>query len=219
MKTDDLILFRAFNDLDSLNEFSELLLAHEIPFKVDDSKQRFDVTFSNNETTRFYQIKIRVQDQKRVQILADELDTELINSIPTDYYLFEFSEDELKDLVKKGYEWSTFDVKLATKLLADKGIVVSQEELQLKQQEHIDLLDEPEEQNKWGIFFGYLFCFLGGFIGLVIALTFLNSKKTNSVGERIPRYSAKVRKHATYMLGLFALIFVVTTFRILLILM
>ena len=218
MQTENLVLFRAFNDLDSLNEFSELLEQHQIPFKVDDSKQRFDVTFSNNDTTRFYQIKIRVQDQERVQAIANQLDLELIKSIPTDYYLFEFSEEELKDVIKKSYEWSDFDIKLATKLLADKGIVVSLEQIQLKKQEQIDLLDEPEEQNKWGIFFGYFFCFLGGFVGLVIALTFLNSKKTNSLGERIPRYSATVRKHATYMLGLFALIFVITTFRIILML-
>ncbi len=210
MQTENLVLFRAFNDLDSLNEFSELLEEHQIPFKVDDSKQRFDVTFSNNDTTRFYQIKIRIQDQERVQAIADQLDLELIKSIPPDYYLFEFSEEELKDVIKKSYEWSNFDVKLATKLLADKGIVVSQEEIQLKQQEHIDLLDEPEKENTLVIIFGYIFCFLGGLFGMAIAFALLNAKKTNSAGIRVPTYSAKTRKHAKNMLVIFVFILCAT---------
>ena len=206
MQTENLVLFRAFNDLDSLNEFSELLEHHQIPFKVDDSKQRFDVTFSNNDTTRFYQIKIRVQDQERVQAIADQLDLELIKSMPTDYYLFDFTEEELKDVIKKNFEWSNFDVKLATKLLADKGIVVTQEEIQLKKQEHLDLLDEPEKENKLVIICGYILCFLGGILGVVIAIALLNAKKTNSAGIRVPTYSANTRKHAKNMLVIFVFI-------------
>lgn len=199
MATDELVTFREFQDQESLREYTELLRQHAIPFYVEDSKPRFDVTFANDDSRRFYRIKVAANDLPRAQELSDAIDRELFKELPSDYYLFRFSDDELREVTTKVNEWSAFDVVLAEKLLLERGVAIDPNKLDQSRKEHLVLADQPEDESPFVIVCGYILS-LGSILGLFIAWTLLNARKTDSTGQRVYRYSDSTRGHASNML-------------------
>ena len=125
--------------------------------------------------------------EKEAQIEIDQVDK--------DYYLFGFSDDELLDLISKADEWSPFDFLLARKILAQRGNVLSNEEVKYLEEERINELKKPEApQTKW-IIIGYLCAALGGILGIFIGWHLFTYKKTLPNGERLYGYSKADRKH------------------------
>jgi hypothetical protein len=205
MPTSELITFREFNDTESLRETAELLRQHAIPFSVDDTKPRFDVTFANDESRRIYRIKLQPGDLENAREVCAAADSKIMEELPVDYYLFGFTDDELKDVLLKTDEWNAFDVQLAEKLLAERGAAIDTEQLKRERSERIDLLDQPVDENSLIIICGYIFSVIGVLPGLIIALAILNGKKVTSDGKRILRYSENTRSHARNMVLIFCI--------------
>lgn len=203
MDTDELVVFREFQDKELLQECQDLLQEYDIPFYVEDTKPRFDVTFANDDSQRFYRIRVQPADLERAQQLSAELDRDLFAELPSDYYLFQFTDDELIEVVHKIDEWSSFDVLLAEKLLVERGVKLDPEELEQSRQERIALLDAPDKEGKIMILAGYLFAFMGGLLGLMIGLILLNAKKTTHAGLKVHRYSERARKNGMNMVLIF----------------
>lgn len=201
------IILREFNDTELLQEYAELLKVHAIPFVIDDTKPRFDVTFANDESRRIFRLKVNPEDLQKAREVSAAADQKTMEELPADYYLFGFTDDELKDVLVKTDEWNAFDVLLAEKLLAERGVAIDQQQLEQTRSERIDLLDQPEDEKMLVIVCGYILS-LGSLLGLFIALILLTSKKTNSEGKRVIRYSQATQRHAVNMLLIQAVAFV-----------
>lgn len=200
----ELITVKEFQDRELLGDYVELFEKAEIPFSVEDSKPRFDASFANDESRRYYRINVAPIDLNSALDLCERMDLKIMEELPSDYYLFQFSNDELRDILVRSFEWNSLDVMLAKKLLIERGVDFSESTIAAERQEITDQLDAPEKEHTLIIISGYIFSFLGGFIGLAIALIILNSKKTTHEGYRVPRYNGATRIHGLYMLVIFA---------------
>lgn len=99
--------------------------------------------------------------------------------------MFNFREDELKDIISKPDEWGHFDFQLAQKILKDKGKGLDKQEIELLKFRRFNELAEPESTNYAWIVFAYLFSLvagfftiLGGFVGIFMGWAFMYLKKT-----------------------------------------
>jgi len=205
----ELITVKEFQDRELLGDYVDLFEKAEIPFSVEDSKPRFDASFANDESRRYYRINVAPVNLNSALELCERMDQKIMAELPSDYYLFQFSDDELRDVLVRSFEWNSLDVMLAKKLLIERGVPFSEDNIAVERQEIIDELDAPEKEDFLIIISGYIFSFLGGFIGLAIALIILNSKKTTHEGYRVPRYNGTTRMHGLYMLVIFASIIII----------
>ena len=73
--------------------------------------------------------------------------------------------------------------------------------------ERLKQLAKPEENQKPWIIGGYIFSFLGGFLGMIIGYFLWTSKKTLPNGERVHSYIEKDRKHGKYIFYIGVIIF------------
>lgn len=118
----------------------------------------------------------------------------LQKQVDPDYYLLDFSKEELTDVLIKSDEWSEFDVDLARELLHTRGELLDEETLKSERSKRKAILVAPDKNQTALIIVGYVFAFFGGFIGLIIGVTLYTSKKEIPDGTKVYRYSESNRR-------------------------
>ncbi|GAB1355982.1 hypothetical protein MASR1M29_01490 [Cloacibacterium normanense] len=208
--------FQVFNNIETLNTFTNLLSDNKIGFEVENNSKIFDPSFANNDFEKEYIVKIHPNDFEKVYDLEEEIIKNEIQNTPEDYYLFDYNNSELLDIVNKRDEWNAFDYYLAKKILNDRGNLITEEKIIEIKKERIEELKKPTEIKSIWIILLYLITILGIFLPLFIGLSSIiygyfirNMKKTLPNGESVYQFSEKDRKHGTVFLfgGIFFFIF------------
>ena len=208
--------FQVFNNIETLNTFTNLLSDNKIDFEVENNSKIFDPSFANNDFEKEYIVKIHPNDFEKVYDLEEEIIKNEIQNTPEDYYLFDYNNSELLDIVNKRDEWNAFDYYLAKKILNDRGNLITEEKIIEIKKERIEELKKPTEIKSIWIILLYIITILGIFLPLFIGLSSIiygyfirKMKKTLPNGESVYQFSEKDRKHGTVFLfgGIFFFIF------------
>jgi hypothetical protein len=213
----EFITYQKFNDLALANELAALLEQHNINYLVDEDSLTFNPSFAlNDELSKNYAVKINANDFEQVNELLKQQASENIGEVEKDYYLFSFTDDELKDVVVKADEWNAFDVQLARKLLSERGKAVSDSEIADLEEKRIEALKEPEPSQLTWVILGYIIAiaslvmpFFISIIGLFIGWHLSSYKKTLPNGERVYAYNEADRKHGKriFYIGIIVFLF------------
>ncbi len=188
-------IFRKFSNLEQAIELRELLLNNSIESELADNVAPVDVTFSGSTIQNEIELRIKQSDFQRAEEVLEKEAQNIIEEIDPDYYLFDFTNEELYEILLKSDEWNPFDYSLAQKILIERGKSIDQELLNSLKNERIKDLAKPEESQRPWIFAGYVFAILGGLLGLVIGYFLWTAKKTLPNGQKVYTYSEKDRKH------------------------
>ena len=195
----EFVTYRKYPNQQSAAYVANLLKKNNIANEFVENKSTLDSSFSSVLLDEF-EVKIVQEDF----IKADKiifLDTEeYLKKLPQDYYLFSFSNEELKEIIEKKDEWNDLDYALSINLLKNRGVEITKEEILKAKNKRVEELRKPDiSSSKW-IDLGYVFAILGGFLGFVIGYLLLTQKKTLPNGERIFAYSLEDRKHGKRIL-------------------
>lgn len=206
------LTFQKYSDLGAATEFCDLLKQNNIDFILDDTSTAFEPAFSNNELTKEYRVKLKKDGFDKADKLLLQISSRQLDTVDKDYYLFDFSDEELIEVVTKPDEWNQFDYLLAQKILKDRGKEIRPELAETIRRQRIEELARPEDSQKGWILFGYVTVFLGGLIGIFIGWHLLSHKKTLPTGDRVYAHSITDRKHGSkiFIIGLIFFIFWVT---------
>jgi hypothetical protein len=193
-------IFRKFTTLEQASELKELLSNHGIQSIISDDAPPLNLTFSEDALQNRVELRIQQKDfGKAEEVLSREAE-ELLNQVDENHYLFDFTNEELYDILTKPDEWNEFDYKLAHKILKEQGEPINEEMLASWKANRINDLAQPEKKRSaWFLIGGYISAFLGGFAGLIIGYIIWTSKKTLPTGEKVHSYSEDDRKHGKYI--------------------
>lgn len=212
MSNQNFITFKSYHDKSILEDEANILRKEDIEVVIEDCSLAFDPTMSNNETSKDFRLKLLQQDfQKASDVLERNAGID-IDKLPNDYYLLKFSDEELRDVVKKRDEWGTFDVALAKQLLRIKGMEITVTEESDFKKERISELSKPDVSSNFWIIIGYVIASFGGFIGIIWGLFLLQYKKTLPNGQRVNGYPESQRWHGVFItiIGVISLTFWIT---------
>lgn len=206
--TTDFVTFQRFNDKAAALALAETFRENGIVYGLEDVSENFDVSFANNEINKDFRIKLKPADFERADNLLLQLAEKDLENIDPGYYIFNFSDEELKEIVEKQDEWSSLDFLLAKKILKERGIEVNVGQIQMLKEKRLEALAEPEESPKVLIVAGYILAVVGGLIAIIIGAYLRTHKKTLPNGERVFGYAASDRAHGERILiiGILALI-------------
>ncbi|WP_196885066.1 hypothetical protein [Aureivirga sp. CE67] len=203
--------FKKFQTVAEAKEVQKILEEQHIKSILTDDTPPVDVTFTGSTLQYSAIIKIKESDFKRAKEALKEYTESYMDSIDKDYYLFQFTDEELYDVLLKYDEWSELDYLLAQKILKERGRKVDLKLLNgLRNKRMLDLA-KPEKSQKTWIAAGYIFSLLGGIFGLIIGYSLMNSKKTLPNGKRVFSYSDHDRKHGVkiFYLGIVMMFIIV----------
>jgi hypothetical protein len=193
--TEDYSIFKKFPTLEQAKELIELLDESGIESLLSENIPLVDATFAGNTLHNEFDVKIKQSDFKKATEILEKNAENLIDQIDKDYYLFEFTDEELYGILLKSDEWSVFDYTLAQKILKQRGKSVDKELLNSLKNQRLEDLSKPEENQEVWIFAGYIFSLLGGLLGLIIGYILWTSKKTLPNGQKVYSYSVYDRRH------------------------
>jgi hypothetical protein len=197
--TNNYVLFRKFSTIEQAEELKELLDKNGIESMVADNLPPVDVTFSGSTLQNQYEVQIDQTDFEQAEQVLEKEAENIITEIDRDYYLFEFANEELYEILLKSDEWSSFDYTLAQKILIERGEKIDKKLLSSLKNERLEQLAEPDGNQESWIIAGYIFAIFGGFLGLIIGYSLWTSKKTLPNGEKVYSYSEKDRKNGKYI--------------------
>jgi hypothetical protein len=209
----EFITFKKFNDAALAWALTDLLEENDIEYQTEEGAFSFDPTFgASKELATEYLVKINPDDFPRATELLKASEANDIALIDKDYYLFSFTDTELKEVLEKADEWSTFDYELARKILAERGVNVSDEAISdFDKQREIEL-KKPEKSQKTLIIIGYILVIGGPFVAIYIGWRLSSFKKKLPNGEQVYVYNENDRKQGRiifYMSIVTSIIFII----------
>ena len=217
------VIFRKSINKSIIEEVASILERENIDFQLIDNEKYFDATFVTDPSKIEYQLLIQKEDFENAETLITKYYSENL-VIPEDYYLKEFSDEELTEIIYKKDEWNEFDYEVAKSLINDRGIVISETDIERINSERLEKLktnyEKPNEVKNL-IILGYIFSVIGFFASFVmtfclfisygVSLVILKLKKQLPNGERVYYFNEQDRKHGRRILVL-SLIFTVFWF-------
>jgi len=194
------LIFQSYNDFALVKEVEEILTSNGVPVKFDDTSSPIDPLIIGSPLEADIRLKIRPQDFEKANLLLQSKYKVQPEGVEKDYYLLDFTDQELLEILQKPDEWGSFDYNLAQKLLRDRNIDIKEEELQRYREQRIKELSKPETEGKSWIYLGYFIAIFFSPIGIFYGVTVVNFKKTLPNGQRVYNYSEKDRKHGKNIL-------------------
>ena len=197
---EELSTYQKFIYKDNALEVIELLKENQIDYKLEDNSSRLDSSFGGDDNTAEFLLKIRKIDFNKVEELEEELFKSSLEKVDEDYFLYEYLDEDLVEIVIKKEEWNKFDYLLAQKILKQRGKEVNPELLNVINKQRIKDLSVQEASPKWLIYSGYVFAILGGYIGFFIGLYIMKFKRALPNGDKIYVYNLEDRKQGQKVL-------------------
>lgn len=191
--------YKMFNDHALAKDLEAILLQNDIDCVLDNTSMPFDISFANNALNQEYRIKIKSKDFVIANNIIESDAVVAMQEVDPGHYLFDFSNEELMQLVAKRDEWSEFDFLLAQKILKERNVNLEIGELAHIQEKRLEELSIPEKVNPGWIYAGFLFSLLGGVFGIIMGWFILSNTKTLPNGNTIYCYSESDRKKGRVM--------------------
>lgn len=202
------VTYKKFSTLEEANYVIGLLEKNNIEYLFSENKSSLDASFSSPLLNEF-EIKINQKDFQAVEELLINDSEEIINQLPNDYYLFSFTDEELREVVSKKDEWSELDYNLSLHLLKKRGVDLTETEISTLEEKRLNELRKPEKSNELWILAGYIFSILGGMLGFIIGYVLYSQKKTLPNGEQVYEYVESDRVHGKRMIKIGIIIFII----------
>jgi hypothetical protein len=196
----EFITYRKFNEQDQVEYLTNILKENEIDFEIAEDRDSLDTLYGANHLTKHFYIKIKKEDfAKADSILLSLMETDLA-TVDKDHYLFDFTDEELFEILSKPDEWNEADYLLANKILRDRGKEISDHTITLLKTQRIKELAKPDEGHRRWMYAGYIFALLGGLLGIFIGWHLSTFKKTLPNGQRVYGYTEMDRMHGNRIL-------------------
>jgi hypothetical protein len=206
----EFVTYKKFKSSQEALYLLSFLVAHKIEYRMEDIPQAIDLPSGGAELEDKVEVKLKPEDFEVVDKLLSNEAIQDIDEVDKDYYLFEFSDEELTDIVINFDEWSTSDYNLAQKILKERGKEIPKEKVDEYREKKLELLRKPVAGSKGWLVVGYIFAVLGGIIGIFMGWSIITSRKTLPNGEVLFVYDTQTRKYGKYMFYIGVIGFVVS---------
>jgi len=144
---DEFIEYQRFATLDNASFLIDLLDANQIPFKIDDSATRFDMTATTiHPIEGGIVIQVRQADKERVdQINFKTTETASIN----DHYMYSLSDNDIIDAIVNPDGWSEEEQTLAKEISKQRDLKPTAKLIKSlrKDKEAVNISDETKQRN------------------------------------------------------------------------
>ncbi|MCB9232211.1 MAG: hypothetical protein H6581_11135 [Bacteroidia bacterium] len=199
MNQEEFTTFKKTPELEEAERIVSVFREFGLEFELADNVPSLAPVFLGDTPTKFIEIKIRPGDFEWAKELLGDSDEVSLDEVPADYYLLEYSNEELYEVLQKEDEWNEFDLNLAKKLLQSRGKPVNEQMIRTFQSSRLEELREPEKVRKVWIVAGLLLALVGGFLGIAIGWALWQNRNRLPNGEKVWTYSEPDRKMGKIM--------------------
>lgn len=197
---EEFVTYKRFSTIEDTEEFIKFLKINNIRFEFENNSLLEDVTavYGTAPQTEF-DVKLQKKDFEKVDKLLENEAAETIPLLDKEYYLYNFTNDELYDVINNYDKWNETDYLLAQKILKERGEKINDEIAREKKEHRLNELKEPEAAKQVWIIIGFICVVLGGWLGMFIGYHFWQFKKRIPSGDKVFAYNKATREKGIIM--------------------
>ncbi len=177
-------------------ELVKLFTAANIECIIEAERDPLDKVYAGDSLDPFIAVKIPHDYFEKANKVMQQQAQSQLDDINPDYYLFNFTNDELLDVLKDPNEWNYLDQALAKKLLAERKVDIPVNT--------VDLISAPAftpyRLGTATLIVEYVASILFAFAGIFIGVFTLVAYKALKDGSKVKMYDHETRTNATIML-------------------
>lgn len=195
--------YAKFQTAEDALQLINLLKTAQIPYQFEHLVNQLDDLIIGYSLDPMFEIRVESSKFEQVNDLLQKVAT--VGADDTSrYYLYDFTEEELKNVINNDEEWNAFDQGLA------RSILEKRESVSLDTSINFNKTYKPQSLPAPTIILGYLLSIT--IIGVLFGLSIRQNKKVLSDGHKVYTYDNNTRLHGSYMIlvALFALTLFVT---------
>ncbi len=191
---------------------ADLLEASNIPYLLEKTSQLLDATIVGEGNYPPYVLKVPFDQFLTVdRLLQSEVREQIAQEgVPSDYYLREFSNEDLLAILKEPDDWSVQDIVIARFLLTERGEEVSESSFRSMRSQRLEQIKRAEQSAPMLLPVGYVVGIVGSFffpllavvVGMGIGWSLYAFRDTAPDGQRYYRYAPGVRRQGLWIIGL-----------------
>ncbi len=142
---DEFIEYQRFSTLDEATPLIDLLDINQIPFKIDDSAMRFDMSATSiNPLESGIVIQVREIDRDKIERL-NQRSTEIpVN----DHYMYSLSDNDIIDAIVNPEDWTKEEHVLAQEIFKQRNLKPTAETIKSSRKEKIETVRTEELKQK-----------------------------------------------------------------------
>lgn len=188
-------VFKSFYSEEEAASMLGLLLENGIDAKVEKTRVILDKLFTGDDLDAGIHLKLHPRDFYKANEVIDEHIKNNLADIEKDYYLFSFSDEELKEIIHKPDEWNNQDYILAKMILEERGVAMSAEQVKALKKERLLTIAKPERAKTGLIITTYILAVSFSIVAFFMALYMYTAKKILPDGSKTWSYDARSREH------------------------
>lgn len=206
MTQGEFVFYREFHTLEYAREYTQLLDQHHILYKLETSSDLLiDKAIVGEKLMPEAILKILPRDFTRInQLIEGMIESQ---PVPPEHYLLDFTDMELFGILEQPDEWTIEDVALARKILRERGLNVSSEQIRrMKEERYQELRSGQKVKVHWMLI--YLVCIVAGLVlysplfllaGLAMGYYYWQDTSTDPDGRRYRTFEPVTRRWGRYI--------------------
>lgn len=184
--------YRIFETKEELQDLEELLKENNLKYFIQES---------NDIADKKYLLQISPDDFQKVDELCETLVDIDLDKLPDDYYLFEYQDEELVEILLNRSEWSEFDYVIARRILSQRNVNLNDYPVLNihKDNVKIESIDTEFIEESFGtenLVMSYLLALLFGPYFLVRYFVIITAKERLEDGSLAFKYHKNLRSNA-----------------------
>jgi hypothetical protein len=187
------ITFQKFSNKEDALILQESLEKDGVATVLEDTSASVDITFSGSGNENEFLLKVLQNEFEKANTVLEQQAESIIDQYSRDHYLFQFTNEELREVIEKADEWSKEDYLLSIKILKERGETIDEEELKRLRERRVAEIRRPEKAKTVWVVIGYVSAVFGGIFGVFIGYAFWKSTKTDPTGKKVYVYEEKSR--------------------------
>ncbi len=197
--------YATFYTLEEAEALQEFFLLRNLVCVLDFSEGYFELnhnpTLDQGKVIKTYRILMERALLPQAEALQNQFFEENLDALPADYPLYNFTDMELFDVLEKFDTWSGLDNIMARKILAERGLPISDETIDNLKNKRIAFLKQPERLSTIQLVFGYFVAIAFGIFGTLNGAD-IQAEKELPDGSSMKKYDKNSRMHGNVMLTL-----------------
>ncbi len=201
----EFVSYRKFTDRESAEEITALLTENNIEYHLQDNLHYYVKAIAAHQIDFAVTLNIKTDDFPKADKILEAYYSKEIENVDKSYYLFDFSIEELKEIISNPYDWGNFDFQLAKRILKEKGIEYSDSYYESKKAEKIDELTRIKKIPVYKLIIGYALAIVFPPGGFIYGFLIVNNRNILPDGQKFYLHSEADRKQGKIIIWISAL--------------
>ena len=180
------LTYSKFYTKEEAEEFAALLDTNNIVFDAERLRAPLDNIYLGEDSEPQYIVKVMQQDFGKVESLVKREMEKQVDHLTPDYYLFQFSNEELLEVLQKSEDWNHLDQTLAKRLLQQRN--VKTDGLAVLSVFNEEEINGKERISTTTLVITYLLAVVFAITGMLIGALLITARRTMKDGSKMPLY-------------------------------